>query len=96
MLVNNNELSNNQNLIIYSYLQSISDELNIYADEINKDDYDNWNIDNLNNNIPNNNSSFTNNNTEFSFVNTLNFFTLPIFLWAKQTNRYIKKLILHK
>lgn len=67
MFVNNNELSNNQNLIIYSYLQSISDELNIYADEINKEDYDNWNIDNLNNNIPNNNSSFTNNNTEFSF-----------------------------
>ena len=72
MFVNNNELSNNQNLIIYSYLQSISDELNIYADEINKDDYDNWNIDNLNNSIPNNNSSFTNNNTEFSFVKIQN------------------------
>ena len=72
MFVNNNELSNNQNLIVYSNLQSISDKLNIFADEINTEDYDNWNIDSLINNIPNNNSHFTNNNTEFSFINIQN------------------------
>ena len=68
MLVNNNELSSNENLIVYSNLQSISNTLNIFADEINKEDYDNWNIENLNNSIPNKNSHFTNNNTEFSFI----------------------------
>ena len=68
MFVNNNELSSNENLIVYSNLQSISNTLNIFADEINKEDYDNWNIENLNNSIPNNNSHFTNNNTEFSFI----------------------------
>ena len=72
MFVNNNELSNNQNLIVYSNLQTISDKLDIFADEINKDVYDNYNVEYLVNNTPSNNSIFTNNNTEFSFLKIQN------------------------
>ena len=71
MLVNN-ELSNNQNLIVYSNPQSIIDKLDIFANEINKEYYDNWDVDQLVDNIPDNKSYFTNNNTEFSFIKIQN------------------------
>jgi len=67
MLVNNNKSLSN--LIVYSNSQSVNDKLDIFADEINKDEYDNWNTDFLMKNIPSKNSHFTNNNTEFSFIN---------------------------
>jgi len=67
MLVNNNESLSN--LIVYSNSHSVNDKLDIFADEINKDEYDNWNTDFLMKNIPSKNSHFTNNNTEFSFIN---------------------------
>ena len=38
MFVNNTEVSENHSLIVYSNLQSISDKLDIYADEINKEE----------------------------------------------------------
>ena len=72
MFVNNTEVSENHSLIVYSNLQSISDKLDIYADEINKEDYDDWKVNNLINKIPSTNSSFTNNNTEYSFIKIQN------------------------
>lgn len=70
MIVNNNESLSN--LIVYSNSQSVNDKLNIYADEINKKEYDDWDTNFLMKNIPNKNSNFTNNNTEFSFINIQN------------------------
>lgn len=72
MFVKNTEVSDNHNLIVYSNLQSISDKLDIYADEINKEDYDDWKVNNLITKIPSSNSSFTNNNTEYSFIKIQN------------------------
>ena len=69
MIVNteqNNE-ENNTNLIIYSNTKN-NIKLNIYADYINKSEYDNWNIEYLNNTVPNNNSVYNNSYTENEFI----------------------------
>ena len=67
MIVNYNDEENNKNLIVYSDAKK-NITLNIYADYINKNEYDNYNIDYLNNNIPNNSSMFNNSNPENDFI----------------------------
>ena len=57
-----------KNLIIYSFSYKKNNRFNIYADYINKENYNQWNINFLSDNIPNINSSFTNNNTENNFI----------------------------
>ena len=65
---NNTEIKYN-NLIIYSISQQNTIKSNIYADDINKDIYDNWNVEKLISNIPNKSSVFNNYNQEIDFVN---------------------------
>ena len=67
-LITNNNNENNDNLIVYSVSQNNSNKLNIFADYINKDEYDNWNTEYLINNIPNINSNYNNYNSEMNFV----------------------------
>ena len=68
-IVDNNHITeNNQNLIIYSISQKNNGKLNIFADYINKEEYDNWNKEFLVNNIPNISSNYTNYNTENDFI----------------------------
>jgi hypothetical protein len=56
---NNDTELNNKNLIIYSTAQEKKEKkVNIYADYINKQIYDNWDTDYLSENIPNNNSQY--------------------------------------
>ena len=62
----------NDNMIIYSTSQNKETKLNIYADYINKAEYDNYNIEYLNNSIPNINSTYSNNKYELDFINILN------------------------
>ena len=69
---NNNSEINNNNLIIYSISQQNTIKSNIYADYINKDIYDNWNVEQLISNIPNISSVFNNYNQEIDFVNISN------------------------
>ena len=66
MAVNHGE--NDENIIIYS--KSINDinKLNIYANFINKSEYDNYNIDYLSNNIPDETSKYTNYNKDKDFI----------------------------
>ena len=67
IFVNNNDNNNEQNdkkLIIYST------SMNIFADYINKSEYDNWNTTYLLNNIPNNNSLY--NNSDMDIINIPN------------------------
>ena len=66
----NSEINNN--LIIYSISQQNTIKSNIFADYINKDIYDNWNVENLISNIPNISSAFNNYNQENDFVNISN------------------------
>ena len=68
---NNTEIKYN-NLIIYSISQQNTIKSNIYADYINKDIYDNWNVEKLISNIPNKSSVFNNYNQEIDFVNISN------------------------
>ena len=65
MIINKND--EKENLIIY-FVSKNSIKLNIFADYINKEEYDNWNINYLTNNIPSNNSSFNNENIENDFI----------------------------
>ena len=72
ILVNNddNNEQNDRNLIIYSKSMKSSIKLNIFADYINKSEYDNWNTTYLSNNIPNNNSLY--NNSDMEIINIPN------------------------
>ena len=72
-IINFNNISEtNNNLIIYSNSQQNTIKSNIFADYINKDIYDNWNVDNLISNIPNLSSVYNNYNQEIDFVNIPN------------------------
>ena len=72
-IINFNNISEtNNNLIIYSNSQQNTIKSNIFADYINKDIYDNWNVDNLISNIPNLSSVYNNYNQEIDFVNISN------------------------
>ena len=62
----------NNTLILYSSSQQNTIKSNIFADYINKEIYDCWNVDNLINNIPNISSSYNNYNQEIDFVNIPN------------------------
>ena len=67
MIVNNNNEQNDNNIILYSISQN-NIKLNIYADYINKEYYDNWYFEYLYKNIPNINSAYNNNNNETDFI----------------------------
>ena len=67
-LITNNNNENNDNLIIYSISQNNTNKLSIFADYINKDEYDKWDTEYLINNIPNINSNYNNYNSERDFV----------------------------
>ena len=67
-LITNNNNENNDNLIVYSISQNNTNKLNIFADYINKDEYDKWDTEYLINNIPNINSNYNNYNSEMDFV----------------------------
>ena len=67
-MITYNYSENNHNLIVYSISQNNTNKLNIFADYINKDEYDKWNIEYLINNIPNINSTYNNVNSEMDFV----------------------------
>ena len=75
---NNNDLQD-KNLIIYPISQLRTIKLNIYVDFINKEDYNNWNVEYLKEKIPNNNSKYNNYNLEQEYV------YIPI----NDTNKYI-------
>ena len=68
MIINNNNEDKNKTLIIYSNSKSNFIKLNINADYINKDKYDNWDNDYLSKNIPNKNSNYSNYNKEMDFI----------------------------
>ena len=72
ILINNDDKKNqnNANLIIYSTSRKSSIKFNIYADYINKTEYEEWNITYLSNNIPNNNSLY--NNSDMDIINIPN------------------------
>ena len=66
----NNTEQNDKKLIIYSTSMKSSIKFNIYADYINKTEYEEWNITYLSNNIPNNNSLY--NNSDMDIINIPN------------------------
>ena len=69
ILINKNDsFQKDKDLIIYSSSTKNDFKMNIYADYINKNEYDNWNINYLSNHIPNINSTYNNNNAEIDFV----------------------------
>ena len=68
MIVNNNNEENDTKLIIYSNSQKNAIKLNINTDYINKEYYNQWNVDYLSNNIPNINSNYSNYNKEMDFI----------------------------
>ena len=69
ILVNKDDsFQKDKDLIIYSSSTKNNFKLNIYAYYINKNEYDNWNINYLSNHIPNINSTYNNYNTEIDFV----------------------------
>ena len=73
MFTNNINESNWDNLIIYSKTQNdINEYVHIYADFINKTDFDDWKIEELVNKTPNNESEFNNYNNETNFINIPN------------------------
>ena len=70
MVVNNKTSNDNKNLIIFPLVNENSNELEIYADYINKSIYDEFNKESLFNLIPNENSTYKNNinGTKFNFI----------------------------
>ena len=78
MIVNKNETNNNiqdtNSIIIFPLINEYSDQLNIYADYINKSFYEEFNKDDLNNLIPNESSSFINkmNGKKTNFIRITN------------------------
>ena len=76
--IDNND-SNDKNIILYPIVQSKNMKLNIYADFIDKEYYDDWNAEFLLENMPNINSYYNNCFTEQYFI------YIPI----NDTNKYI-------
>ena len=73
MIVNtkiNNDNQDDLNLIIFPLLNEYSEEINIYADYINKKIYDDFIIQDLNNSIPNETSQYSNikNETRLNYI----------------------------
>ena len=73
MIVNtkiNNDNQDDLNLIIFPLLNEYSEEINIYADYINKNIYDDFNIQDLNYSIPNETSQYSNikNQTRLNYI----------------------------
>ena len=70
MVVNNKTSNDNKNLIIFPLVNENSNELEIYADYINKSIYDEFNKESLFNLIPNEKSTYKNNinGTKFNFI----------------------------
>ena len=68
MIINNNNEQNDKNLILYSISQNKLFKLNIYADYINKEYYDEWKTEDLYENIPNINSTYNNYNKEMDYI----------------------------
>ena len=73
MIVNtkiNNDNQDDLNLIIFPLLNEYSEEINIYADYINKKIYDDFIINDLNNSIPNETSQYINikNGTRLNYI----------------------------
>ena len=71
-VINDNIINNNtekeKKLIIYPFSQIKAMKLNIYADFIDKEYYNNWDTDILLDNIPNNNSYYNNLFSEQEFI----------------------------
>ena len=65
---NENDISNEKNLIIYPKSQIENIKLNIYSDFMNKEYYDEWNSNYLIKNIPNINSTYTNYDSQQEFI----------------------------
>ena len=77
-IIDNND-NNEKNIIIYPIAQSKNMKLNIYADFIDKEYYDDWNAEFLLENMPNINSYYNNCLIEQNFI------YIPI----NNTNKYI-------
>ena len=67
-MVLNNFIDECQNLIIYATSKTYIDKLNIYADYINNEEYDKWNVKYLSDKIPNINSKYNNSNKEMNYI----------------------------
>ena len=63
-----NNIEQDKELIIYPMPQRKTLKMNIYSDLIDKEYYNNWNIEYLQNNIPNNYSEYTNVNLEQDYI----------------------------
>ena len=63
-----NHYENDENIIIYSKPINDITKLNIYANFINKIEYDTFNIEYLSNNIPNETTNYTNYNNNRDFI----------------------------
>ena len=68
-IYNNNDTQNVNDLLIYTSSQNNE----IYADYINKDEYNNWNITYLSDNIPNLNSPYNNCMRDIDYINIPHF-----------------------
>ena len=66
IITNNNNEKNE--LIIYTSSHKKNVKLNIYSDYINKDIYENWDVEYLSQNIPNINSTYNNYNSDYDFI----------------------------
>ena len=82
-VINDNIINNNtekeKKLIIYPFSQIKAMKLNIYADFIDKEYYNNWDTDILLDNIPNNNSYYNNLFSEQEFI----------YIHINDSNKYI-------
>ena len=100
-LIKNDFYKPNENLIIYSNSNKNNIKLNIYSDYINKDIYDNWNIEYLLNNIPNQNSKYSNLNSENNFIiipnlNLDKYIYLSVELSVEATIEIISQVMLYQ
>ena len=92
-----NNIENGENLIIYSKAPYESqNKLNIFANYINRDEYDNWNTDFLVDNIPKIGSNFTNYNTEKEFIIIPNYLETKkyIYISVESENEIILELFI--
>ena len=101
IIKNNNFYKQNENLIIHSTSNKKNIEITMYSDYINKEIYDNWNVDYLLNNIPNKNSNYTNLNTENNFIiipnlNSDKYIYLSIELDVETTIEIFSQVILYQ
>ena len=71
MITNKSYEELEKNIIIYPNSLDNNIKLNIYADFINKNEYEEWNATYLLKNIPNENSRYNNNGTDFIIISNL-------------------------